>query len=86
MKEKAEQNDAFLAYCEAEKAQGKTRQEFAEAAITKFSLKNMHTFRAWLARLADPNKYNGKYSARAKALQNSAKVKNETTENAAVAG
>lgn len=83
MKEKIEQNEAFLSYleervkhhCDSGSKPEEALQKARLEAITKFKLKNMHTCRAWLSRLKDSKKYEGKYSSRANALQKQPKPK-----------
>lgn len=88
MKEATQRNEEFLLQQERLASEGKSRKEREAAAIEEFeNLKNSpnpsHAFRAWLARLADPDKFKSKgYSSRAKALQ---KNRNNKTEPAATA-
>ena len=78
MRENQEQNEAFVQLHEKMKAEGHDphtqagREAIITACIEKFQLggKNpRHGYRAYLARLADPTKYEGKYAARIKPFQ-----------------
>lgn len=72
MKEHTEQNEAFVVLHETMTAEGKTREAIITACIETFKLGGSnprHTYRAYVARLADPKKYKGVYSERMKKFQ-----------------
>lgn len=78
MKENKEVNEAFVAFHEEMAGQGKTRDEIIALAIPKFNLggkDSRHTYRAWVARLADKTKYQGRFSERMKRFQTQPKKK-----------
>lgn len=81
MKEKKEQNEAFLELHEKLRAEGKTDKEIEAIAIQTFNIGSngtdpSHNYRAWKSRLASPKKYEGKYADRMKQFQkNSPKPK-----------
>lgn len=80
MKENKAVNEGFVAFHEEMAEQGKTREEIIALTIPKFKLGGKdprHTYRAWVARLADKNKYQGRFSDRMKKFQTQPKKKGE---------
>lgn len=78
MKEKSDVNEQFVALHESILAEGfnpqtrEGRDEFVKRCCEQFKLGGTnprHTYRAWVARLADPSKYGGRFSARMKPFQ-----------------
>lgn len=78
MKENTQQNEDFVALHEKMEKDGcdpKTmagREAIFAAVAKKFTLGGQsprHTYRAWVARLADPKKYGGRFSERMKKFQ-----------------
>jgi hypothetical protein len=78
LKENTQQNEDFVALHEKMEKNGcdpKTmagREAIFAAVVQKFTLGGQsprHTYRAWVARLADPKKYGGRFSERMKRFQ-----------------
>jgi hypothetical protein len=81
MKEKEANNLALIEFLEQMQAEGKTQTEMRDAASQKFQV-TRHSLRAWMSRLKNPKKYEGKYTSRIAPFMK--KTKNEAQSATAV--